>query len=147
MNRKTHGVSVGSASLIMILAVLCLTIFSVLSLSSARASMSLASRTADKTSAYYAADAAACDVLGAIVSGDAKAGGFSVGGSSVDISAADYGGKTVYSYSVPIDDSSALFVEASVSGGKYDILRWQAVNISSWSPDDSLNVWDGETGE
>ena len=137
MKRKPRGVSVGSASLIMILAVLCLTIFSVLSLSSARAAKAMADRAAEQTSAYYAADKTACSILDRILSGDAS--------EAEAVSSPD--GAVVYSYSVPIDDGSDLQVEVAVGGGGYDILRWQAENISSWSPDDSLNVWDGETEE
>ena len=138
MKRKPRGVSVGSALLIMILAVLCLTIFSVLSLSSATASRAMADRTAEETRDYYAADKTACAILSQILEGDDGAPAAASPGAD---------GSTVYSYSVPIDDGSKLMVDVKVSGQKYDILRWQAENISSWSPDDSLNVWDGETEE
>ncbi|MEA4814158.1 MAG: hypothetical protein VB112_04570 [Oscillospiraceae bacterium] len=138
MKRKPHGVSVGSALLIMILAVLCLTIFSVLSLSSANASLAMADRTAEETRGYYAADKAACAILSQILAGDEVAPAATSPGED---------GATVYSYSVPIDDGSKLMVDVKVSGQKYDILRWQAENISIWSPDESLNVWDGETEE
>ena len=50
----------------------------------------------------------------------------------------------VCSYTVPISETQELQVEVQLEGTDYTVLRWQAVPVGEWSPDDSLNVWDGE---
>ena len=63
MGRKTMLVHTGTPSVLILFAVLCLTVFAVLSLLSARSQASLAGKFADAVSAYYAADTQAVEIL------------------------------------------------------------------------------------
>lgn len=121
----------GGASLLTVFAVLCLTIFALLSLSTVRADSALSDASAKAVENYYAADARAQEILARLRFGE-KPDGVTVDG-------------TVCSWTVPISDTQELWVEADVrSTDDYTILRWQAVSTGEWDFDDSLNLWDGE---
>lgn len=54
----THRIQIGTASIILILTILCLAVFSLLSLSGAASSLAAAKRYADAVTAFYQADTA-----------------------------------------------------------------------------------------
>ena len=59
----------------------------------------------------------------------------------------DYAGhsETIYAYTVPISETQELQVEVQVDGiNNYEVLRWQAVPIGDWTPDDGMELWDME---
>lgn len=56
---KTGRINIGTASIVLILLILCLAVFSLLSLSDAQASLSFARRRAESVQAFYQADAKA----------------------------------------------------------------------------------------
>ncbi len=131
---------VGGSSLLVIFAVLCLTVFALLSLSTVRADRHLGDAAAASVAGYYAADVEAETILAQLRRGEVP--------NDVPITTAisDPGG-TVISYACPISDTQELRVEIAFHGGlgdDYEILRWQAVSTADWVPDDSLTVWDGE---
>jgi hypothetical protein len=53
----------------------------------------------------------------------------------------------VYTYSCPISDTQALYVEVRLEGTEYTVLRWQAASTVEWQADESLSVWSGEDDE
>ncbi|MEG1658165.1 MAG: hypothetical protein RR288_03820 [Oscillibacter sp.] len=117
--------AVGGSSLLVIFAVLCLTVFALLSLSTVRASTRLSQASAEAVSAYYAADTQAESILAQIRGGEIPPG-VTVDGNR-------------YAYTCPISHSQTLFVE--VEGET--VLRWQAVPTGAWEPESGLTVWDG----
>ena len=120
---------VGGSSLLVIFAVLCLTVFALLSLSTVQADGRLGDAAALAVSNYYQADCEAEEILAQLRQGRIPDG----------VAKTD----NVYSYSCPISDTQCLEVEVQIAGTDYDILRWQAVSTADWQPDDSLPVWDG----
>ena len=131
MDRKHVGSStVGGSSLLVIFAVLALTVFALLSLSTARAGERLSTTSADAVSAYYQADCRAEEILARLRSGELPDG----------VTAAD----NIYSYTCAISDTQALEVSVQLENGLYTILRWQSVSTTDWQPDDTLNLWDGD---
>ena len=64
---KPLGLNVGSASILMIFAVLCLTVFSALSLVTAISEKNTADHFAESTVRYYAADAEAIEIKEALL--------------------------------------------------------------------------------
>ena len=131
MDRKHVGSStVGGSSLLVIFAVLALTVFALLSLSTARAGERLSTTSADAVSAYYQADCRAEEILARLRSGEMPDG----------VTVAD----GIYSYTCSISDTQALEVSVQLENGFYTILRWQSVSTTDWQPDDTLNLWDGE---
>lgn len=133
MTKKGSGAfpAVGGSSLLVIFAVLCLTIFSLLALSTVQAGGRLSQTSADAVAAYYQADTQAEEILARL-----RAGKIPDGVALTD---------DIYSYSCPISDTQALSVAVRMNGESYTILRWQAVSITDWTPDDSLPVWGGNT--
>ena len=120
---------VGGTSLLVIFAVLALTVFALLSLSTALANDRLSSAAAQAVYDYYQADCQAEAILAQLRQGRQPPGVARQG--------------DVFSYSCPISDTQTLLVEVRLDGDTYTILRWQAVSTAPWQPDDSLNLWDG----
>ena len=120
---------VGGASLLVIFAVLTLTVFALLSLSTALANDRLSSAAAQAVYDYYQADCQAEAILAQLRQGRQPPGVARQG--------------DVFAYSCPISDTQTLLVEVRLDGVTYTILRWQAVSTAPSQPDDSLNLWDG----
>jgi len=123
---------IGGSSLLVIFAVLCLTVFALLSIATVRANGRLAERSAAAVYGYYEADYAAEEILAQLRAGECPEGVKEESG--------------MYSYVCPISETQLLAVEVEVVGTDYRILRWQAVSTAEWQADDRLHVWDGENG-
>lgn len=55
----------------------------------------------------------------------------------------EFDGESI-SYSVPVSDVLELHVEATVrSKNDYEVTKWQSVSVTTWTPDESVRVWDG----
>lgn len=133
MGNKKERVAVpaiGGSSLLVIFAVLCLTVFALLSLSTVQASDRLSDASADAVSAYYAADCQAEEILARLRAGE-----------SVDGVVRDDG---VAMYDCPISETQTLHVEVELDGEVYTVLRWQMISTTDWEAEESLEVWDGE---
>ena len=139
--------ALGGASLLVIFAVLALTVFALLSLSTVRADGRLSEASAQAVKDYYAADSKAQAVLAWLRTGEGKENLSLPEDFAMSTSISDYPtrSETVHAYVIPISDTQELQVEVALyADGSYDILRWQAVPIGEWEPDDTLNVWTGE---
>jgi hypothetical protein len=123
--------AVGGSSLLVIFAVLCLTVFALLGLSTVRADGRLSDASAEAVTAYYRADCQAETILAQLRAGQLPEGVTVDGG--------------VYTYSCPISDTQALFVEVRLEGAHYTILRWQEASTTQWKADNSLPVWNGDS--
>ena len=121
---------IGLSSLLVIFCALCLSIFSLLSLSSARADGRLAEKSRDASCAYYEADTKAQEILARLRAGE--------------MPEAVREEEGVYFYQCPISDTQLLAVEVKLVGEQYEILRWQAVSTTQWEADTSIEVWEGE---
>lgn len=122
--------AIGGVSLLVVFAVLCLTIFALLGLTTVQADIRLASASAQAVTDYYAADCAAQEILARLRAGELPDGVSAVG--------------ELYSYSCPISETLELQVEVQVSGPSYEVLRWTASPAAEWVIDDGLNLWDGD---
>lgn len=122
--------AVGGSSLLVIFAVLCLTIFALLGLSTVQADTRLSDASAEAIAAYYAADCQAETILSRLRSGEA------VDGVEID--------GNLYCYSCPVTETRALFVTVELTDTGYTIYQWQMLPTIQWESDDSLVVWDGE---
>ena len=120
----------GGSSLLVIFAVLALTVFAILSISTVTADQKLADKAAASAEAYYEADCQAEMILAEIRSGKLPDG-------------VTKSGKK-YSYVCRITETLNLEVEVKVDETKYEVLRWQVVSAAEWQNDESLPVWDGE---
>lgn len=132
--KKSGGVS-GAVSLVMIFCVMCLAVFSVLTLATADREAKLSEMTARNAADYYRADYDATRIVSALQSGSPLPADL-----DADIA---WDGDTA-SFVLPMGDSQGLDVAVSIRGGVCKILRWQAVYTGNWEPDEFLDVWDGD---
>lgn len=130
--RKNSVPIVGGSSLLVIFAVLCLTVFAVLSLTQAQADRRLAQNSWSAVTGYYRADCQAQEILSRLRAGERPQ----------DVTAE---GEGVFSYACPISDAQTLQVRVRLTGENYEILTWQAVFTADWQADEDLDLWDGST--
>ena len=121
--------AVGASSLLVIFAVLCLTVFALLSIATVRADGRLGDNAARAVSGYYAADCQAEQLLAQLRAGELPEGVTEENG--------------IYTYTCPISDTQILAVQVALDGDSYRILRWQALSSVRWEADDRIPVWDG----
>ena len=134
------GISIGSATLVMLYAVLCLTIFSVMALVTANQEWKLAQKSADAVTAYYAADSRAAEVYN-----DLRAA------CSATLDGVEIDGVTLseqnnrLTYEVPVDEMQTLQVELVWSEQTgWEVSSWKVGQTGQWKADESLTVWNGE---
>lgn len=123
---------VGGSSLLVIFAVLCLTVFAMLSLTQAQADRRLAQNSWSAVTGYYQADCQAQEILSQLRAGERPDG-------------VTEEGENVFSYACPISDAQTLEVRVRLTGENYEILAWQAVFTADWQADEDLDLWDGST--
>lgn len=137
--------ALGGASLLVIFAVLALTIFALLSLSTVRADGRLSEASAQAVQDYYAADCKAQAVLAWLRTGEGEPDVLE--DFAVTTSISEYGdhSETVHSFTVPISETQELQAEVRVDGANdWEILRWQAVPVGDWEIDEGIDLWDME---
>lgn len=120
--------AVGGSSLLVIFAVLCLTVFALLSLSSVQAERRLADAATQSVVDYYQADLRAEEIFARLRDGEQIAG------------IEENDGK--YQFEVPISGRQTLAVVLSRQGDTWAVLRWQTVTVEE-ALNESLNVWKG----
>jgi len=142
--RRSTGVNVGSASIVMIFAVLCLTVFSTLSFVTANYERRLAEKSAQAVTQYYAADWQCEDIYQQIynkLQNGVAADQLGIAG----VQASQDATTTILSYTVPIDDEQALSVKLTVlPEGAIRTDQWCVTAIRQWEYNEQIQVWDGE---
>ena len=130
MRKQEHfsPAAVGGSSLLVIFAVLCLTVFALLSLSSVQAERRLADAATQAVVDYHEADLRAEEILARLRSGE----------QIPDLQEKD----GTYEFEVPISGRQTLSVLLERREDDWVILRWQAVTAEG-TPDESLDVWKG----
>ena len=120
---------VGISSLLVMFAVLCLTVFALLSVSTVQAQLRLADSSRAAITGYYQADCEAEEILARLRMGECPEGVEQSG--------------DLYSYTCRISETQTLAVCVQVDETGYTILRWQAVSTTDWDADGKLPVWSG----
>ena len=138
---KRGGIGVGSASIVLVFAVLCLTVFSLITFVIAGNDKALVNAEAQLVMGYYEADALAEHIIAEIIKSDV------VPGTIRDIEVAteigsEVGTEIAYFF-CPISEKKDLYVRLSINEDSYDILSWKMWDNDDWVVDDSLNVWQG----
>ena len=110
--------TIGISSLLVVFIILCLVTFACLSLSTARSDYDFAKKNADHKTAYFNA----CSEAEKLISD-------STSGKSDDTS-----------WTVPIDDKSALKVEIEKTGGSCTITSWQVVSTVKRDYNQNMNL-------
>lgn len=151
-------ITIGLSSIILILLVLCLSVFSLLSLSDAKNALSFAERRADSVKAYYEVDSAAQKLIRDISEELEKGGTLSEAGETVvsqatSASAESPGKAPDFSLSetgtLLLDFSMAsgqsLRVELAKNQSGLTVLSYYVYNSEEYEIDNRLPVWDGRT--
>lgn len=122
--------ALGGVSLLVVFAVLCLTVFALLSLTTVQSGSRLADKSVQAVTNYYAADYEAQCLLARLRSGE-RPPEVTVAGNR-------------YSYTCPVSGTQNLEVELELTGTAYTILRWQVVPTGAWHAEDNLTLWNGD---
>jgi len=133
------GNGIGSASIILIFAVLCMTIFALISFKTAISDKALVDTQEMFVKEYYDADLRAEQILSEILKADTIPQ--AVNGVSI-LSVSE---ENKVSFISLMSDTKELCVEVALHGDTYDILKWKIQDTGSWVIDDKLPVWAGET--
>lgn len=120
---------VGGSSLLVIFAVLCLTVFSLLAMSTVQAGSRLSRTAAQAVADYYEADCRAEEVFARLRAGEVPEGVTQT--------------EDLYFYTCPISDTLQLRVELCRGAEGWSVLCWQAESTAHWENDGGLDLWDG----
>lgn len=137
MRKGASGV--GSASIILIFAVLGLTVFSLITLSISINDRTLIERKAETVTAYYYADSAAERFLAELLDGSASLDNADLLLFSEERCADSHRVYTEFWKAVSNDMAIAVLI--AVGDEYFDILSWRMLSISDWDADTRLNVW------
>jgi len=133
---------IGSASIVLVFVVLCLTIFAVISLVPALTERNLADAEVRLVQDFFAADALAEQILAELL--------------LLDETPESIFGIEIYSYwnwdliieivsfVLPVSDTHLLYVSAGLDFDEYHIFAWQMILADQWQADDGIDVWDGQ---
>ena len=139
---KRSGIGVGSASIVLVFAVLCLTVFSLITLVVAGNNKALVDAESQLVMGYYEADTLAEQIVAEIAQADAipdRIRGIEI------LPSFDFesGAECAYFF-CPISDNKELYVRLAIGDDSRDILSWRMWDTGDWVVDDSLNVWQGQ---
>lgn len=119
----------GGSFILVIFAVLCMTVFALLSLNTALADKRLKDASLRGTEAYYAADCRAEEIFADIRLG------------KIPEEVKEENG--VYSYSCYVSETQWLEVEISKEEEGFRVLKWQTVTFAEYE-EKGPELWDGE---
>jgi len=139
------GIGVGSASIVLVFAVLCLTIFSLITFVVANNERSIVDAKVNLVTGYYEADALAEQILVDLVAADIVPSSLH----GVEILTRwneELGVDTTYYY-CQISPVKSLYVNLVIRDDSFDILSWRMRDTDIWTFDDSINVWSGDIEE
>lgn len=132
MKKQTRfsPLAVGGSSLLVIFAVLTLSVFALLSLSTVQAEKRLSDAAAQSVTAYYDADRQAEEVFARLRNGETVEGVTR--------------NENTYSYRCYISENQYLAVELKAADGTWQVLRWQSIASPEPIKESTLPVWDGK---
>lgn len=125
--------AVGGASLLVSIAVLCLTVFALLCLTSAQAELRLSAQSRQTVEAYYRADTRAQELFSRLKNGE------------LPPEVTENNG--MYTYECEISQTQTLFVTLQEQNGRWQVLQWQAQPVLPELEEQPLPVWDGSINE
>ena len=125
MKRSAHfsPPAVGGSSLLVIFALLAMCVFAILSLTAAQADGRLSKASAEKVSAYYAADLQGQKQFAKLRQTQTEPGD--------------------YAFTCPVSENSRLQVKLRFDGAQWQVLQWQTVVGETTGIQETLTLWDG----
>lgn len=150
--QKNAGIGVGYITVMIIFAILCLTVFAVLSFRAAGSNDALNDRAGNYLKDYYAADMSAKETLSRLDEIAEELKGSAFFAESFEEEAESIESVSVKSlpngcnveYSVGINDRQSIFVSITFfENGEFEINEWKSITNDTFEDDPGLNVWDG----
>lgn len=146
-DRKGTAPMLGGASIIVVFAVLCLTIFAVLTLITAQSEYRISEASVSSVDSYYKADAEAVAFtaeLKRLFKEDKNT-------EALKDAALQCGADEVRSEedcivigkTFPIDKNQALFVTLAAENGTVHVRGWQTVYCGEWDNEQGMELWNG----
>ena len=145
--RRPLGMNVGSASLVTIFSVLCLTVFAVMAASTAQSEWKLTRRSADAVAAYYRAETRAAQLWEQLQAGYDPAVGFVLpaeGADGPELTLTGEPGEQFLSYQIPVDGARVFCVLLQGDSRGARVVYRAVQTVGDWSPDQTISVWTGE---
>ena len=136
------NIGTGSASVVLIFTVLCLTVFTLISYTAAGNDMDLATAEAKLVKGYYEADTLAERILTELLA--AKTVPKAVYGVAIATEWDEALASQTAEFSCAISQRKELYVKIAFRENAYDILAWRMRDVGDWPLDTSLPVWPGE---
>jgi hypothetical protein len=141
MNKK--GIGIGSASIMLVFAVLCLTILAIISYSSAVANRAMVQVEANLVQKYYQADQLAEYIFAELLTADFIPEMINdieiMSGWDWELEA------EILSFACEISDKKELYVLLAVHDQAMDIVTWRMRDIGGWEEsDEPLNLFDDD---
>ena len=132
---------IGSASIVLVFAVVCLTIFTVMAYGSALMDERLIESEVRLIEAFYAADSLAEQVLAEVLTSEI------VPDYIMGVEIFSYWDwdilAEIVSFVSPITDTREIYVSVAIYEDSYRILTWRVYETGEWEVYDRLNVWPG----
>lgn len=160
MSKKKGFPGTGLSTLLLVFVMLCLIVFAVLSLTTARSDLQMSQKIAERTQDYYAAQSKAYarikTIDGILTSQyNEKKEKFTETVyqrllQEEDVTVTRKGEEVVCSFEQPIDDTQQIQVELTITAPEkegeacYQITKWESVQIQEWNADTGLPVWKQE---
>ena len=142
---RKGGSGIGSASIILIFAVLCLTVFSIITFTVAENERVLVEKEARLVVGFYEADALAERVLANLLGAECMS--VAVPDVVRDVAVETFWDDNLNAqlsyFNIPITEYMELYVMVAIYEEYFDILHWRMRNRAYWVADDRLNVWIG----
>ena len=140
--RHTFGTSMGVSSIIAILVILVLVVFSTLSLATSRADLKLSEKSSAGIKAFYEADSEAENRMAEAAAAIADGAGWQTALAQKGYDVTPVDGGSLIAYTVPVDKNRKLEVEL-FAGKNGDLTRllWQVVPAKKWAPDERLDLY------
>jgi len=137
---KGGGIGVGSASIVLVFAVLCLSVFSLITFVVAGNSKALVETQSRMVVGYYEADAVAERIIAEILESDPIPE--TLHGVEIESEWAWELDAQIVRFSSPVsEEGKILHVTLAIYYDSYEILGWRMRHEGDWEIDDGLNVW------
>lgn len=112
----------GVATLVVAFAILCIAVFSILALSTAKSEKKFSDAAVKNITDYYAAESAAVEKIAKMQ---------------------EEGQTGECAFTVPVSDTRSLQVKADIQENGVEFKKFQLAYTADWYPDESLDVWGG----
>ncbi|MBU9725765.1 hypothetical protein [Diplocloster modestus] len=144
--RGAGGIGLGAVSILAVFVVLCMTVFSILSFTSARADQKLSEKNAQAVQEYYQAESEAEEQLG-ILLGEKNIEDFLKAAVQEGCEISNEGQNHIVNYVIKVNEIQDLYVEIALTGdnqdspqGRWSKQKWEIHVTEPEQADETLNV-------